>query len=89
MTSAGGVILSGSSDPLSAVDQLLSSADLARLLGDMLHSYQVELSSLLGLWQQADALFVQRFDALLSMGAGSRIRGLSSNALTGDLVFAS
>jgi hypothetical protein len=45
--------------------------------------------SWLALWQQADALFVQRFDALLSMGVGSRISGLSSNALTGDLVFAS
>jgi hypothetical protein len=44
---------------------------------------------LLALWQQADALFVQRFDVLLSMGAGPRTRGLSSHAFAGDLVSAS
>jgi hypothetical protein len=37
----------------------------------MLHVYQTEMSSLVALWQQADALFVQRFDALLSMGNGA------------------
>jgi hypothetical protein len=89
MTPVGGVILSGSSDPSSAMDQLFSSADLARLLSGMLHAYQAELSSLLGLWQRADALFVQRFDALLSMGMGSRMLGMPNNARSGDLMFAS
>jgi len=78
MTLAGGVILSGSSDPLSAVDQLWSSAELARMLSGLLHAYQAEVSSLLTLWQQADSLFVQRFDALLSMGVGSRMIGSST-----------
>ena len=55
----------------------------------MLHAYQAELSSLLGLWQRADALFVQRFDALLSMGMGSRMLGMPNNARSGDLMFAS
>jgi hypothetical protein len=70
---ASGANLPGSGAPSSAVDQLLSSADLAHLLTDLLHAYQQEVSSLLTLWQQADALFVQRFDALLSMGLGSRM----------------
>jgi hypothetical protein len=87
MLPAGVSSLPGSIAPLSAVDQLLSSADLARLLGGLLHAYQQEASSLVALWQQADALFVQRFDALLSMGAGSRTRGQLNNALTSDLVF--
>jgi parallel beta-helix repeat protein len=71
LTPASGVSLPSSSDPLSAVDPLLSSAELTRLLSGLLHAYQAELSSWLALWQQADALFVQRFDALLSMGNGA------------------
>jgi hypothetical protein len=71
MTPAGVVVMPSSSDPLSAVDPLLSSAELTRLLSGLLHAYQAELSSWLALWQQADALFVQRFDALLSMGNGA------------------
>src|SRR6185437_3907654 len=39
--------------------------------------------------QRADALLVQRFDALLSMGAGSRTMDGSSNTTTRDLFFAS
>jgi hypothetical protein len=72
MTPASGANLPGSSAPSSAVDQLLSSSDLARLLGGMLHAYQAELSSLQALWQHDVTLFVQRFDALLSMGYGAR-----------------
>jgi hypothetical protein len=89
MTPAGGVSLPGGSFPSSAVDQLLSTADLARLLSGMLHAYQEELSSWLALWQQADALFVQRFDALFSKGMGSRMLGMSNNARGGDRMFAS
>jgi hypothetical protein len=74
-TPAGSVGIPGS-DPFSAVDQLLSSANLAHLLTDMLHAYQAELSSLLALWQRADALFVQRYDALLSMGNGALSKSL-------------
>jgi hypothetical protein len=32
---------------------------------------------------------VQRFDALLSMGAGTRTNGVSNNTPTRDLLFAS
>jgi hypothetical protein len=78
----------GGSAPLSAADQLLSSADLTRLLGGLMHVYQEEVSSLVALWQQADALFVQRFDALFSMGMGSRMWGMSNNARGGDRMFA-
>ncbi len=74
--SPAGSVGIASSAPLSAVDQLLSSSDLGRLLTDMLHVYQAELSSLLSAWQQADALFVQRFDALLSMGNGALKRDM-------------
>jgi hypothetical protein len=88
MMQAGVSSLPGSSAPLSATDPQWSSADMARLLGGLLHAYQQEVSSLVALWQQADALFVQRFDALLSMGAGLRTKAPLSHALTSDLVFA-
>jgi hypothetical protein len=56
-----------SGNPLSVADQLFT--DLALVLGDLRNVYQPQLSFMSALWQQADALAVQRLDALLSLEA--------------------
>jgi hypothetical protein len=50
---------------------VLPSSNLGRMLADSLNLYQSALASFTLWWQLADALFVQRFDALLSMGNGA------------------
>jgi hypothetical protein len=57
--------------PASGLTLDLLFSDLSRMLADSLHLYQSTLASVESLWWQADALFVQRFDALLSMGNGA------------------
>jgi hypothetical protein len=74
----------GSGNPLSAADQVL--ADLALLLSNARNAYQSELSSAAALWQSADALALQRLDALLSLQAGAM--GVTKDILMRDLLFA-
>ncbi len=74
-----------SGNPLSVMDQVF--ADFALLLSDVRDAYQSELSSMSALWQSADALAVQRLDALLSMQAGAM--GMSKDSLMRDFIFAS
>ena len=52
-----------------------------------MNAYQPEMSSLGAMWQQADALVLQRLDALLSMEAGAM--GVSKDAMMGHRLFAS
>jgi sugar lactone lactonase YvrE len=80
---SNGVPSNGS--PMSAADQLF--ANLARILSDARNAYQSELSSVPAMWQNADALALQRLDALLSMEAGAK--GMKKDALMRDLFFAS
>ncbi len=73
---------SSNSGPLSAVDQIF--ADYALLLSNLRNAYQVQLSSLSSLWQQADAWAVQRLDALLSLEAGAM--GLFQDAVMNEIL---
>ncbi len=82
--SAQGENVPSSSNPPSAADPLL--ANLALLLGNVRNAYQSELSSVTALWQNFDALALQRLDALLSLEAGAM--GMSKNTLMRDLLFA-
>jgi hypothetical protein len=75
----------GSSNPLPAADQVF--ANLALLLSNARNAFQSELSFVAALWQNVDALALQRFDSLLSLEAG--VMGLSKDTLTRDLLFAS
>jgi hypothetical protein len=61
-------------------------ADFARMLSAAWNAYQSELSSVSALWQTADALAMQRLDALLSLEAGAM--GMSKETLMRDLLFA-
>lgn len=63
--------------PVSVVDQLF--ADLARLLNDLSYVYQAQLAAASALWQQIDALALQRLDATLGLDAGAM--GMVSDAL--------
>jgi hypothetical protein len=76
---------SSSGSPLSSMDQVF--ADFARMLSAAWNSYQSELSSVTTLWQTADALALQRLDALLSLEAGAM--GMSKDTLMSDRLFAS
>ncbi len=81
ITGQGGTAPSG---PMSVVDQLF--ADYALLLSNLRNAYQSQFSSMSALWQQADALMVQRLDVLLSMEAAAM--GMFQDALMHDLLFA-
>jgi hypothetical protein len=80
---SNGVPSSGS--PLSVADRLF--ANFAPILSETRNAYQAELSSLSALWQQADALALQRLDALWSLEAGAM--GVTKGTLMSDLLFAS
>jgi hypothetical protein len=80
--SSTGVPSSGS--PMAASEQLF--ANLARILSDARNGYQPTLSSVSALWRSADALALQRWDALLSTEAGAM--GVSKDILLRDLLFA-
>jgi hypothetical protein len=75
----------GSSNSLSAADQVL--ANFTLLPSDVRNAYHSELSSVSAMWQSIDALALQRLDALLSIEAGAM--GMSKDALMRDLLFAS
>jgi hypothetical protein len=75
---------SSSGSPLSSTDQVFT--DFARMLSAAWNAYQSELSSVSALWQTADALALQRLDALLSIEAGAM--GMSKDTLMSDLFFA-
>jgi hypothetical protein len=75
---------SSSGSPLSPTDKVF--ADFARMLSAAWNAYQSELSSVSALWQTADALALQRLDALLSMEAGAM--GISKDTLLNDPLFA-
>ena len=62
-------------------------ADFARMLSASWNAYQSELSSVTALWQTADALALQRLDALLSLEAGAM--GMSKDTQMRDRFFAS
>jgi hypothetical protein len=85
MTVPSSASIPGSSNPLSTVDQVL--ANFALLLSNARNAYESELSSVAALWQNIDALALQRLDALLSLEAGAM--GMSKDTLTRDIVFAS
>jgi DNA-binding beta-propeller fold protein YncE len=63
--------------PLSTVDQLFT--DLAVLLSDARNAYQTELASVAAMWHTAEALALQRLDALLGIEAGAM--GVSKDIL--------
>jgi hypothetical protein len=71
--------------PMSGADQLFT--DFTLLLSDIRNTYQSELSSVTAMWQSADAMELQRLDALLSMEAGAM--GMSKDTLMHDLLFTS
>jgi uncharacterized delta-60 repeat protein len=73
-----------SGNPMSAADQLF--ANFTLVLNDMRNAYQRELSAVTAMWQSADAVEMQRLDALLSMEAGAM--GMSKDTLMRDLLFA-
>src|SRR5262249_54685579 len=79
MASSTSVPSSGS--PMSEADQLFFNFTL--LLNDMRSAYQRELFSVVPMWPSADALAMQRLDALLSMEAGAM--GVAKDTLTRDL----
>jgi hypothetical protein len=56
-------------------------------VGDDRNAYHAELFSRSAHWQQADALALQRLDALLSLEPGAM--GLSKDTLMPDSLFAS
>jgi hypothetical protein len=56
----------------------LFAGDLTNMLTNSLNLWQSTRASLVSMWQQADYLFAQRFDALLSMGAGSLNKSIIS-----------
>ncbi len=70
--------------PLSVIDELF--ADFTLMLSNVRNAYQSELSSVARVWQNADALALQRLDALLRMEAGAM--GLKKDNLMRDLLFA-
>lgn len=70
---------------LSAVDQLFT--DLELLLSAAPNVYPSELATVAALWQSADALALQRLDALLSLESGAM--GVTKDMLMRDLVLAS
>jgi hypothetical protein len=74
-----------SGSPLSAVDQVL--ANLSLLPSEARNAYQSELSSAAARWQSADALALQRLDALLNLKAGAM--GVTKDIRMHDLSFAS
>ena len=78
----GASVPSGS--PSSVMDQIF--ANLALLLSNAQNAYQSELFSMATLWESADALALQRLDALLSLEAGAM--GISKGTLIRDLLFA-
>jgi endonuclease/exonuclease/phosphatase family metal-dependent hydrolase len=69
--------------PLSAADQV--HANFTLLPSDVRNAYHSELSSAAAMWQSADALALQRFDALLSMEDGAM--GISKVTMMRDLLF--
>jgi hypothetical protein len=71
--------------PMSAADQLF--ATLSRIFSAAENAYQSELSSVVAMWQSADALALQRLDALVGLEAGAM--GMSKDTLTRDFLFAS
>jgi hypothetical protein len=89
-TSGQGTTLPGTTSapndgsPLAVMDQVL--ADLAFLLDNASNAYQSEFSSMTALWQNMNALALQRLDALLSLEAGAM--GMSKDTLMRDLVSA-
>jgi hypothetical protein len=74
-----------SGSPLSTVDQIL--ADLDLLLSAAQNGYQSETSSVAVQWQSADALALQRLDALLNLEAGAM--GITKGTPMRDFLFAS
>jgi hypothetical protein len=62
-------------------------AELDGFLSHAWNAYQSEWSSLSALWQQVDALALQRLDTLWSLEAGAM--GVSKDTLRRDLLFAS
>jgi hypothetical protein len=70
---------------MTVMDQVF--ADFALVLNAARNAYQSELSSVAALWQNVDALAMQRLDALLSLEAGAM--GRSKDTLIRDLLFAS
>jgi hypothetical protein len=84
-TSVPSIGVPSSGSPLSAADQLF--ADFTLLLNDVRNAHEPALFSMSALWQSADALAMQRLDALRSMEAGAM--GLSKDTLARDLFFAS
>lgn len=76
---------SSSGSPLSAVDQVL--ANLSLLLSEAGNAYQSELSSTAAMWRSADALALQRLDALLNLTSGAM--GVTKDIRMGDLAFSS
>jgi hypothetical protein len=76
---------STSGSPSSAVDQVL--ANLSLLLSEARNADQSELSSAAAMWQSADALGLQRLDALLNLTAGAM--GVTKDIRMHDLSFAS
>jgi hypothetical protein len=71
-------VSNGVPSPVSGPSLALFASDLTQMLNNSLNLYQSALTSFVSLWQQADALLVQRFDAMLSMGNGA----LSKNTLS-------
>jgi hypothetical protein len=85
MTAPSSTSVPRNDNPSSGVDQLF--ADFSLLLGAVKNAYQSELSIVSALWQTANALVVQRLDALWSMEAGAM--GMSKETLMRGLLFAS
>jgi hypothetical protein len=61
-------VSNGGPSPASGPSLALFASDLTQMLANSMSLYQSTLASYVSLWQRADALFVQRFDTLLSMG---------------------
>ncbi len=74
-----------SESPVSVAEHMF--ADIALLLNAASSASQSQLSGMAALWQSADAMSLQRLDALLSMEAGAM--GLSKDALMRDFLLAS
>ncbi len=85
-TSAPSSMSSASSgNPMSAAVQLF--ANFTLVMNEMRNTYQRELSAVMTMWQSADAVAMQRLNALLSIEAGAM--GMSKDTLMRDLLFAS
>jgi hypothetical protein len=71
-------VRNGFPSPVSGSSLALFASDLTPMLDNSMNLYQSTLASFVSLWQRADALFVQRFDALLSMGNGALSKSVLS-----------